>query len=422
MKSSIFVGLCVSILLAGPFDIEGTASEIIIADWFVPVGLRASGMAGAHIALAQDYSAAYYNPARLSYVYANEITGAISISSGKTTGTYNGSSSAENFTSTKLALLGGAGTIPAKSGGAGFAIGYTRFQSFDFSISIKGTKSNGTSINAIQQEDGGLGATQIGAGVQIARGVSLGATLDILRGADNYSWRARLSDFTDTLVKDSILADDIADELEGISGRFGVNIAPTNYFSWGLLVKFPSAVEMKEDGILRTQVTYQNGTDSIFEDIYPQTKIELTLPFSFGTGFAITTPYMNFAGDIYYTDWRQIRYTSPAWATTDNAYMSDSYRATLCWAIGAELTLPKLGVPIRLRGGFRSDPLPYKIAITNNERYTATAGAGILIGKSMLIETSFALSNWKRTFSLSGNDFSEEYNINSILLGMSYRF
>ncbi|RKZ27642.1 hypothetical protein DRQ26_02780, partial [bacterium] len=147
-----------------------TADEIEdnpLSGGYIPVGLRGSAMGGAQIALAQDFSASYYNPAGLAYIYKHEVTGGISVFSGQSETNAGGSSpSSKSFSAVKLSHIGYVLPLLAKRGGAAFAVGFSRFQTFDHSANFSGKCSDGTEFDAIEASDGGMGALHIAAAVQ----------------------------------------------------------------------------------------------------------------------------------------------------------------------------------------------------------------------------------------------------------------
>ncbi|HDG67548.1 MAG TPA: hypothetical protein ENG11_00180, partial [candidate division Zixibacteria bacterium] len=288
------------------------ADEIPYTDNFVPVGMRAVAMGGAHIALAQDYSAAYYNPALLGHMYANEVSGAISIRDGSDIASINnGPDRTEYFSAVKLNDLSLVLSAKAKRGGMAMAFGCYRYQSFDKSAYFFGQRSAGDSIKALETNDGGIGSYYFGIGGQVSKYVSVGATIEALVGAENYTWDATIWGFEDSLVADSVFSDDITNDISGVTGRFGVAVMPNKYFSWGLLVKFPSYIKIKQEYLAKTYVEKKDGYTDVIEDYQYDEDIELLLPFQFGTGVAFKSPYVNLAADVLYSDWRGTRYYGP---------------------------------------------------------------------------------------------------------------
>ncbi len=400
------------------------AQEITVADGYIPVGIRAAGMGGAHMALAQDFSAVYYNPALLSFIYRFEFTGSMMFRNGSA-GTIinNGSKVTSNYTTVKLENFGVVIPFPARKGGAAFAIGYSRFQSFDKYSHFTGVRTDSIKIDSDEKTDGGLGAFQMAFGIQTSKSISFGLSLDILAGAENYSWQAVTYGFNDTLVEDSTFIDEITENYSGITGKLGFAVTPSKYFSWGLLLQFPAAIYSDQEWYSTTEVTYKDGHCIQYDDYEVYEDFKRVLPFRFGTGIAIKTTIANFAVDVMYSDWTRITYNSPTNWLRENNLIPHSYRSVTTLSTGLEFNIPITEMPMRLRFGYRYDPVPYKVPKHVTERQSFTGGLSLLIDKSWLIDFASVFSNWNRIDMTSlGNELNLDYSLNDIYFGISYRF
>ena len=402
-----------------------TADEIEdnpLSGGYIPVGLRGSAMGGAQIALAQDFSASYYNPAGLAYIYKHEVTGGISVFSGQSETSVGGSSpSSKSFSAVKLSHIGYVLPLLAKRGGAAFAVGFSRFQTFDHSANFSGKCSDGTEFDAIEASDGGMGALHIAAAVQTSKKVSVGASLDFLSGAENYNWDMTKYNIEDSTITDSIISDKITNAHSGYTAKIGLLITPSKYFSIGTTIKFPSYISTDREYIQETIVDYTDSTYSSESPYVEEYDISLTTPFQFGGGLAFKSPAINIAADVIYTDWRQMRYHS-SYLIEDNVWIPENYRAVLTLSTGMEFTLPFDFLPIKIRGGYRYDPLPYKNQTVLKERQFYTGGIAFLIDKKWLFEGSVVMDNWQKSRDSSCGKISEEYKITDIMIGLSYRF
>ena len=422
MKSAIAIG-CLLMFACGALFADDAVPEFQFTGGFVGVGSRATAMGGAHIALAQDFSAAYYNPACLAFVYKNEIIGGLSIRNGNSEITYNsGAPQTSSFSAVKLSQLGAVMPLPSKQGGTAFAIGFSRFQTFDFTNNFVGTRVDNANLAAQETYDGGMGAIHFAGALQTSEYISVGASLDILMGAENYTWEATIADFADTTVLDSILSDMQAFGYAGVTGKLGMLITPTKFAALGMVVGFPSAISIDYELIQETTVHYADG-DIPYESYYQSDyDISVTTPFQFGGGLAIKTPIANLAADVIYADWRQMRFHTAEWLDY-NPQIPGAYRATLSFGIGAEFSMPIKFLPTKLRAGYRYDPLPYVLQTVQKERQAITGGIAFLIDKNWLIEGSVALSNWQKSGpSYAQNTIGEKYDIYDVMLGLAFRF
>lgn len=401
-----------------------TVGEIVALDGFIGVGMRATAMGGAHIGLAQDHTAAYYNPALLSLVYKNEIGGVLTIRTGKSKGTLNsGAERSSSFTEVKLGDLGGVLSAKAKKGGVAFAAGFYRYQSFDYSVEFAGNRSDGLSLEGLETSDGGIGALYLSMGGQLAKYVSFGGTFEVIMGGQNLTWDATISNLNDTLIADTVISDNYTYGYSGVTGRVGFAVTPTKYLTWGGVIKFPSAISIHEELTQDTEINYLDGS-SVCDYAGPfDDDISLTTPFRFGTGIGVKTPIVNLAADMIYSNWGQANYNDPPDSVDNNPRIPDSYRDVLSFGAGLEFTIPIKFLPTRIRGGYRYDPLPYAVANTDKERQAFTGGIAFLLDKNFLLEASAVMSNWKSSYTTDiGNEISEEYSLTDIYVGMAYRF
>ncbi len=399
------------------------ADEITAADGFVGVGARAAAMGGAHIALAQDYSALFYNPAMLSYVYKYEITGSMMFRFGNTDSRINnGGWIGTQYSCVKLSTVGAVFPAAATRGGLAFAIGFSRFQSFDKMVEYQGIRVDNVGVHATENTDGGIGALQMGIGVQTSKYTAFGVALDVINGAENYSWSARLSGFSDTLVEDSIIYDDVTNDYDGVSGRIGLAFFPVKYFTLGLRMDFPTVLTKKQEWHKATEVHFKGGSFDETDDIY-KNDYRFTLPFKFGAGIAIRTAYVSLAADVVYADWKQISYSSPSWMLSQNRKIPHSYRATTTISAGAEVTIPIKYLPTRLRFGYKYDPVPYDVPKFPTERQSFSGGVAMLFGRSWLVELTAVSTNWQRQERTTlGNLLDHKIRMSDIYFGVSYRF
>jgi hypothetical protein len=95
------------------------------------IGARATGMGGAFMSVADDYSATYYNPAGLALVRKMELFISMPMVQFESTTQFDAweSTADENFT--KLNAIGFTLPIPTYRGSLVLAAGYNRIQNFD---------------------------------------------------------------------------------------------------------------------------------------------------------------------------------------------------------------------------------------------------------------------------------------------------
>lgn len=401
MKKALIIVIIFAGLLFG-YN-EETTSPIRPAEGYTLFGLRASGMGGAHIALADDYTALYYNPARLSYIYRPEVSLGLNFENVANTNTWNSEVTEVSQTWTRLNQLGLLIPVPTSQGGLSFALGFNRFQSYNQTMDF----SNGDDISGYEEVSGGMSSFSIGGGVQISEIAALGMVLDIPFGVENYSYLEA--------VEDSVLIEDRTDwstEYNGISGKLGIAINPNKHVNLGLLIEFPTYYSANQEATFSSD-PYATSPDSTvsYEEYH------LTTPFKFGGGISLKFPYVVLAGDIKYADYSQTEYNE-SWLRYKNPRIKNSYRDVLSYNAGIEGIIPKAGV--KLRAGYCHEPLHYTAYPVIEDRNIFTGGVGFLVSKTISLDLAVTYGMHKVEYEEYG--WTEEWTKTNIFLGMAYRF
>jgi hypothetical protein len=95
------------------------------------VGARAMGMGQAHVAVCDDVSAVYYNPAALAHVRRIEVSAGFSHLSDEWQTDFYGTRTTSQLGSTKLSSLALAYPFPAYRGSLVFGVAYNRTKNLD---------------------------------------------------------------------------------------------------------------------------------------------------------------------------------------------------------------------------------------------------------------------------------------------------
>ncbi len=155
------------------------------------VGGRALSMGSAYIAIADDYSATMWNPAGLTQLRRMELFTSLSHLQYSNNASAGELGSNDETSKTKLNSIGFAFPIPTYRGSMVFAVGYNKVRSFDGGFNFGGFNSTDTiqaqqSFNEI--ESGGMANWVFSGAVQVTPHLSVGATLNLWRGQDDYIW------------------------------------------------------------------------------------------------------------------------------------------------------------------------------------------------------------------------------------------
>ncbi len=396
------------------------ADPIFAADRHLPMGIRSAGMGGTGVASTEDFSGIFYNPANLAYIYRFELSGALHFDALSYDSDFEGSAKNGSDSYIKLQSLGGVIPVPTTRGGLAFGLGFTRTNSFDRRIRFSGTGEDGLIYEGDESVKGGLGKFSLGAGMQVSPFASLGMSVDLYGGGERYSWYLDVtnpggSDWPDS-VEEKIYVDDIRSEYTGVGARFGMLLVPIKYAQIGAYIATPTSIYIDQDAVQRFD-SLTTGWETYEENFSYFETIEVILPWKFGAGIAIRpTDWLLFSGDAEFVDWRQLEYDEPAELLYQNRLMDDSYRSTLRWSAGGEVTIPIAA--LRLRGGFSQEPIAYTVQGDNRNRNTISGGFGVLIGELMTLDAALQFSDWD----VEGTRLNESYDLARIWMGLSYRF
>ena len=370
------------------------------------VGARAMGMGGAHMAVAEDASAMYYNPAGLALIRRIELSAAFSHQDDEIDVDYRGELMESPLSSTKLHQIALAYPVPTYRGSFVLGFAYHRTVSLDRDYFRSGPDAGGGREVESITDRGGLGMYSIAAAFDASPHISIGASLSLLGGSSD-------TDYFISWTEDGGGEYSYASEsdIDGVTGSVGLlyKFEPTGRL--GLAVNFPRKMSL----------------DGTFEDaeVLETFKDDLTLPFSLSGGAAFTPPNFVFALDLKFTDWSQIDYEGPIRVFDQVGRRIAVYKTTTQVRAGAEFIVPN--APLRLRAGYYYDPVPYKLFFTDSAYYLAdtdeerdyfTLGGGVILEDSLSLDVAFVTGGFVR----SAQGATEETNQNRVFISAGYRY
>ena len=414
------------------------------------IGARATGMGGAFMSVADDYSATYYNPAGLALVRKMELFISMPMVQFESTTQFNGweSKADENFT--KLNAIGFTLPIPTYRGSMVLAAGYNRVQNFDraFSFSWFNPDQSPDNLNAEMTETwdvlekGHLGEYTISFATDISPNLSIGGGLNLVRGNNDYAYNYQASDDSSFWDLDFIGNDiNIDTKMSGANFRFGALYRVGNIARIGGKIELPYTVKYEESSLDHYKESWETEAPVDDSNSYEFT-YKIRNPFKFGGGFSIYLPQLVISADAEYIDWTQMEYTSdPPFTKTiaeliDEEYVyldstqaeinrdiRDIYQPVTKLHVGAELTIP--GIYAQLRAGAFYEPSPYKNAEDSQDRKYFTMGAGFLLDKQMKLDLAWTRGTWdepRNNFSAQIPNLMQEIVINQFELTLAIRF
>jgi long-subunit fatty acid transport protein len=445
-------------------------------------GARALGMGGVGVGLADDLTGLFTNPAGLAQVRSYELSVGLNRDSYNNDLSYFGTTTRGNTSSTSLSHVGFVYPLPTSRGSLTFAFGYgrsadyttiqsavgmnpsssvteslipTSVSGFLFDAALIDTGAHWGTFNPLVKggvrqaitvlEGGGLNAWSVGMGMDIAKELSIGVTLNFMSGSYSYDRQFSETDPNNLYthyVKDTTTDmsefrwdSNIKSDLTGFNALIGIMYRKQGKFRIGATVRTPTHLEVSESfaDSYRAYAHYlapypADGPYILTGD----TKYRIITPTVFSLGASVQpTEWLMVAGDAEYTDWTEVQFdTDNPDLISENQLIKTSYlRDTWNLRGGAEVTIWDLG--LKLRGGVVYNPSPWKADAPFKERDQLyyTAGLGIQVEGNVAINLAYAYGSWKTfhyNYSISGlpeasrND--ESIGQHNMMVSLSYRF
>ena len=424
------------------------AQEERAIDNFAGVGVRAMGMGGAFVGVADDFTAMYWNPAGLAQMQQREVQVSFLRNSRANDSIFNGTPGKSELTNTRFGSLGFVYPYPVYRGSLVLAAGLTRIKDFDWNLNQKGYSYNDSLIvDHVFQHEGELALAGVSAAIDVSPAVSLGATLGLVSGEDEAVNEFDWADSQDKFLEQRFRArDSFTDEYKWtpyavLGAMLRTPHADPRYrlgatFTTGGAHKIRYVFRGSSSDAGYNSVEYDDGTVEEFPDEELSSTYELALPFEFGVGVsAEALPGLTLAGSLHLAEWSQSEYKGgDEYGLRSDTSFETQYRDVLRYHLGVEYQVPV--VALDLRAGYFVDPIPFvgprdpgsddpPIHIEEDRRFI-TLGAGILIDEAMQIDLAWVRGAFKQVEEYSGeysdNVLSEDYAINRLVVGLGYNF
>ncbi len=451
----------------------------------VGVGARALGLGTAYTAVANDFSAVYWNPAGLGQMRLNEFSLGLSHLSYGDNSTFLDNQQSITNSATSLNDVGLVYAVPATRGSLVFGLGYGRqtdfttglsFSAFNPSSSIIQTMApdgtpyprdyitraeyleiarvdtvNGTFISPIKDsltqsgrtlEGGGLSYLTAAGAIEAAKNLYFGLSLNFITGSYSFNrvyreqdtkhrYETSPFDFAELSIRQTIESD-----LSGFTATLGAlyKFGPNSRI--GLAIKTPSWITVRETFTDDATSVFDNGdvlTDPLDPDPGTKNEYDLQTPYVFSAGISVGSQDLMLSGDIQYTDWSQMEFRNPdSYLASINDTIKDKYQPTVNLKVGAEYQF--FNPQIRLRGGFMYLPSPVNGDASSFAQKYVTAGIGFIVENSVSFDVGYAYGFWESNHriypGLSTSQVSvpeadtktEDVHTHNLVATVSYRF
>lgn len=391
---------------------------------------RAIGMGGAGLAISEDGSALYWNPAGLAQMRRIEVSAGLTHDRSTITNTWEGGSAESDDHSTKLGSVHVAYPFPTYRGSFVIALGTDQFRNYDLDFerrTVEGPAGGRVEKRDTITESGKLTGWSVGMAIEASPKLYLGLALFLHDGKDNIAVNQVTADL-DNANPDTAALDDLIEteaEISGVSGNLGLLYRVNRNWRVGATVRTTTALTFSGTQHISEITRLDNGTESEGVDEIPF-EDTIDFPVSFGLGTSFSGGGFTLAADARYTDWSQLSFGDRPFLNRD---VLKQYTDKTSLYLGAEYLVGQS--PLRLRAGLTYDPVPFRLMYqtgdpvepqfevsVDRERKFATFGAGVLLDTVFTIDVAVQTGSFTRESAL----YSEERDLTRVLVSGAYRF
>lgn len=439
---------------------------------------RALGMGNSYLALSDDASAAFFNPAGFGLIKRLEFSGGLQHNIYTNDATFFNNSTNYSNSTTQLNRLSFAFPFPTLRGSLVFGLSYHRTKDFTSALKFGGFNPNNNSLiqnlentnipyDLFLSDDSGyvsvingrlnqsgdiLGEGSIdnwtfSGAIEVYKNLFVGANLNIISGDYNsindyfeddfqgiYANVETAPGYPDSRGFKTFNLNRILDwKLSGWDAKLGMLYQFNNFARFGATIQFPKSFTIKEKFTVNGSSEFANAVvDLVSEDYSDEVEYDVVTPFTLGAGFSVNFVGLIVSADASITDYSQLKFDNPqgisdSYFARQNKNIKDQLGSVLTYNLGAEYTLPMIG--LRVRGGFFVIPSAYRNDPSTFDRKYVTAGLGFLTNEMIGIDLGYAHGWWEdfgdnysgpngevlsRTFQKVSND--------QIMLSFTYRF
>ncbi len=407
-------------------------------------GARAMALGGAYSAIAEDYTAVYWNPAGLAQIRKMEIYGSISHLSLDNRIGYQGTLTQNTNGFTGLNAVGIVFPIPTSRGSMVFAIGYHRINPFDDFNQVKGSPllSNGKRFDQdeLTTVDGSLNQWSFAGATDLTKKFSVGASLNLLVGSNNLNVSYSEDDPQDALLDESYRQVNlqIKPDYTGVSFKMGALLRPADNLRIAMTITTPSVVHAEENSNYAETIIDDSSNQTTYPDVPLFNKYKTTSPWRFEVGASYKYKWLTLSSGIEFMDWTQTRFASHIvdefGANIDGAINQSiliNYRQATNYRVGAEVVVPNLGAKVMAGYYYQESPFKNGRELINSNRQYLSGGVSFLMDQQVKVDIAFQHGWWRQatTDSQLGSDdngnilfTNERIRTNRLVIGMSYRF
>jgi long-subunit fatty acid transport protein len=410
------------------------------------------GMGNSMTAIADNYSAIYWNPAGLARLKSSGLQIETQINAISNNATFWNSSEKNTKTFLAIKTLGMGLKIPTIRGSAGVAFGYHRVNDYQHILNFSGVNpmSNGLGFdlddgngnvntylfdqNVYQEEDiinkGGMGIYSLGGGIALSPNFFGGITLDYMRGKSTYSQHFLQIDKQNIFNQFPGDFDSYEDfrYLNQTYSGWGLRIGGQFRLLpaiWGGIVYATSVRYLVEEKFSENDIfVFDDQSVSEFDYGSSNYSYHVTIPSYIDAGISFRTPVFTVSASFRYRDWSTMEFSDP-YLPEDETYFNqlnlqiqEQLQATIEQRYGGEFFFQPFNAHIR--AGLQIIPSPFKSDNTPQKIYAA--GASFQMDPMITLDLGLSYDNFQQ---LSEDEFtpggtSEDIRRLKVAIGIRY--
>ena len=446
-------------LLLSILTSQSASEAISLLENEMGFGARSLGMGGANIALGDDPSDMYWNPAGLAgiinktfYIETNNLN-------------YNNNTTYLDQTTNnplqKFGQFNGFGIaypIPTVKGSMVVAVGYNRILNYDalmsfsgfslqdntldFPINIDGVEKNYQFSEKVQRSEqvisnGGMEQLTFSFGIALSPTVSGGISVSRLTGKEEYEFQFFQEDLQNTYSQFPAdfnqynLKQSIITKTSGWNIRGGLRSFLNEWLRFGIALSLPYTIHVEEHHGTDEKLTFDNG-DKSDATVTGNYDYKVHAPLIGDVGMALISENLAISASLRFKDWSATEFNlnnlsrnsdDYALLEEENSVLRFQYRPVIQLRVGVEYLKEfndSFGITFRAGGGL----IPSSDGASKEDKSYTTIGLGIPIGNAIMLDATYIFSQWEK---LSRDWYTpagatEEVQSDRFLVNFSYLF
>ncbi len=414
-------------------------------------GARAMGMGGAFIGVADDATAASWNPGGLIQLETPEISlvGAFNYRNEDTTyKAFPEASGPNSVETTELNYLSGAYPFQAWGRNMIVSLNYQHLMDFNkkatYQYSVEDPSQLFTMTNMVEYDQEGAFRTISPAfAVQLTPRFSIGLALNFWdHGLSDNQWTSRYrARGSGTLGATAFTVNTTIDETykpngsrldldpfqwENINANIGMMWNIDSRFSVGAVFKTPFEARLERNYLFASTIYFPSSGTTQTNTIVESGANTLFMPMSFGTGLAFrASDALTLDLDVYWTQWSNYlmedasgRKTSPITGKAEDETVTQD---TIQVRFGGEYLLIGAKYVVPVRAGVFYDPEPSEGSPDNF--FGLSLGSGITVGPWVFDAAyQYRFGRGVRSISVGGDEANQDVDQHSVYMSLIYHF